>query len=78
MHVQVSPFAKVAQIAPDDASSPRPMALREGVLPGGRAVSWQDMYGRELVTVREFEPSEAGGSDSGHWGDTHKGCCSVM
>ena len=75
--MQVSPFAQASQEAQDD--SPHSREFREA-LSAGRAVSWQDMYGRELVTVREFEPSEAGGSDTsrGHWGDSQKSCCIVM
>lgn len=76
--VQVSPFARAAhQPAPDmDHNDTRDTST----IMAARAVSWQDMYGRDLVSVREFEPSEAGGSDSskGNWRESHKGCCSMM
>ena len=71
--LQVSPFARASQVAPDDSAAGNP-------LPTARAVSWQDMVGRDLVTVREFEPSEAGGSDASHgiWGHSEKSCCCLM
>ena len=39
-----------------------------------------DVMGRELVTVREFEPSEAGhDTESPSWHrDERKSCCSIM
>lgn len=75
---QVSPFARLAQEPATD--SPRSSVSQP--VPGtqaSRAVSWQDMVGRDLVSVREFEPSEADGSESGLWGKhSEKGCCSIM
>ena len=42
-------------------------------------VTWPDMQGRDLVTVREFEPSEPGESeiDIGTW-EGKRTCCCVM
>ncbi|KAK9812146.1 hypothetical protein WJX73_000272 [Symbiochloris irregularis] len=75
--IQVSPFARLAQQPATD--SPRSsISAGPGTMPS-RAVSWQDMVGRDLVSVREFEPSEADGSESGLWGKHHeKGCCCIM
>lgn len=39
----------------------------------------QDEVGRELVTVREFEPSESGQQISDtSWDVERKTCCSIM
>ena len=42
-------------------------------------MTWPDMQGRELVSVREFEPSEAGEYDIDYnsW-EGKRTCCSLM
>ena len=43
-----------------------------------RTVSWQDFHGKDLFTVREFEPSEGPVSvDEEQW-EEHRPCCSLM
>ena len=52
----------------------------EAALPVHRSrVTWPDMQGRELVSVREFEPSEPGeyDIDFGNW-EGKRSCCSLM
>lgn len=44
-----------------------------------RNVSWQDMHGKQLFTVREFEPSESGVQEEEDSGLSDKFfCCSIM
>ncbi|KAI4375174.1 hypothetical protein MLD38_013078 [Melastoma candidum] len=45
----------------------------------GRRVQWPDGCGHELVEIREFEPSEAGGSDDGLDHVNVRSCsCTIM
>ncbi|XP_058084752.1 uncharacterized protein LOC131232497 isoform X2 [Magnolia sinica] len=39
-------------------------------------VQWMDFLGKELVEIREFEPSESGESEDG--GDGNRGCVCVI
>ena len=44
-----------------------------------RRVTWPDMQGHDLTSVREFEPSEPGEYDIGFGGwDNKQSCCSIM
>lgn len=44
-----------------------------------RKVQWTDACGSELVEIREFEPSEVGGSDSDFDNGNEKACsCTIM
>ena len=45
-----------------------------------RKVTWPDMQGHELASVREFEPSDPGdyNIDFAGWADARRSCCSLM
>lgn len=44
-----------------------------------RRVQWTDVCGRELAEIREFEPSEAGGSDDEFDNGSERSCsCAIM
>mmetsp|Transcript_41795 Transcript_41795/g.133355 ORF Transcript_41795/g.133355 Transcript_41795/m.133355 type:complete len:88 (+) Transcript_41795:253-516(+) len=44
--------------------------------PMERCVSWQDMFGKDLTTVREFEPSDTEESEMSEE-DEKKSCCVI-
>ncbi|KAK9833467.1 hypothetical protein WJX81_007563 [Elliptochloris bilobata] len=43
-----------------------------------RMVSWQDAHGKDLYTVREFEPSEGGITEDEMPWEPPRACCRLM
>ncbi|GMY29506.1 POPTR_0002s06550g [Fagus crenata] len=74
------PFDKAPDSA-GNANESQPLAENGNNIPGHteRRVQWTDACGSELVEIKEFEPSEADGSDDEFDNGNERSCsCAIM